>query len=610
MAIVNPSLNHIDTTETLKISHPIRTTIIPVANPDSAPPLLQIAETMGVEPGGHIVLLYVVTDDHEVNELKIAAFRTTVEEAGKKDHRFTFEVITHHAVTVVDGIIEIAYRYRAEKILLGLSYSIRGQVELGQVVETVAERAPCDVVVYRNPIQSNVERIVVPVGGSIASRVILQLGIRLAQGSGLPVEALHVYSNGPEWEARSHVESLLADIPGHELVTVNVIHGVKVADSVLSWSNENDMMVVGFSERSLLEKWLYGDTAQRILDRAMGPVLVVSRAIDDAEIQALARRRLSWLRPLLTQTEQEHIIWHSKDTVLPTLDYFVLLIVAALLASLGLLLNSSAVVIGAMLVAPLMSPIIALGVGLCTARLNLMRKAFVTIGLSVLMVLAVGMIVGILIPPTSASKEMLARAYPSLLDAGVALGSGFIGAYATARKDIPAALAGVAIAAALVPPICTVGLSIVIGEPRLALGAALLFITNMVCITVIGAVVFFWMGMRPTRLENHQRRRRYSVLLAGLLAVVLLVGALLNFSQHPSVEKISESRLQAVFDPAELIGLQITKQDPLMVVATVRTSSELPSESVKMAQVMLSEDLDTPVRLRVVVQKVIDGMVG
>ncbi len=278
-----------------------------------------------------------------------------------------------------------------------------------------------------------------------------------------------------------------------------------------------------------------------------------------------------------------------------------------MIASLGLMLNSSAVVIGAMLIAPLMQPIIALGVGLCTARLNLMRKAAVTIVLSVVIALAVGIVVGVLIPTDSPKQEILSRAYPSLLDAAVALAAGFIGAYGTARKDIPTALAGVSIAAALVPPICTVGLSLALMEPRLAVGAALLFLANLMCITVVAALVFFWMGMRPTRLDNISRRRRYGLLLAGIVCVLLTVGGLLNYTNKPSVERISEKRLQTVFDPAELIGLQIREQEPLLVVATVRTATELSPETVKMAQVMLSEDLDTDVRLRIVVQRVIDG---
>ncbi len=604
MAIVNP--NTTSNTDTLRFFQPVQTTLILVANPTTVPHLLEVAERMMSESGGRMIVLSVVTDD-PADELKNAAVQSIIDAYTLDENRFSAQLVTHVAPNIVDGIIDAAHKYRADKILLGLSYAVRGQVELGSIAETVAERAPCDVVVHRSPMGAQVKRVVVPVGGSIASRVILEIGFRLAKGYGVPVEALHVYNDISEWEARAHVENLLAHIPDHDDVKVHVVRGINEANSVLSNTNEHDLMVVGFSERSMMAKWLYGDTAQRILDRAPGPVLMVSRAIDDAEVQALARRRLSWLRPLLTEQEQQHVIWLAKDTVLPTLDYVVLLVVAALLASLGLLLNSSAVVIGAMLVAPLMQPIIALGIGLCTARLNLMRKAAVTIGLSVGAALMVGIIAGVLISPNAATKEMLARAYPSLLDAAVAAASGFIGAYATARKDIPAALAGVAIAAALVPPICTVGLSIAIGEPRLALGAALLFVANMVCITIVAAGVFYWMGMRPTRLDSDRRRRRYTSILVTTAMVVVLVGALLDFTRHPSVEKISQASLQTIFEPAELTGLQITRQDPLVVVATVRSVGEIPPETVKMAQVRLSEDLDTPVRLRVIPQRVIDG---
>ena len=584
-----------------------RSIIIPVTNSNSIPSLIQIAKNLLQDDRGKLVLLFIVTDDDESASVKINDLQNNMEVYSQQPEPFSIELEIHHSNDVVQGILNAVKQYNPDMILLGLSYSIRGQVELGEIVESVAEQAACDVGVYRSPSHSMIDRVVVPVGGSTASRVILRIGIQLANSKGLPCESLYVYSHGEEEDAYRHVSDLLGTIPYYQKVKINIVRGINEANSVLSWTNENDLLVIGFSERNPLQKWLYGDTAQRILDRATGPVLMVARAIDNAEIQALTKRRLSWLRPLLTETEQEHVIWLAKDTVLPTLDYFVLLIVAALLATFGLLLNSSAVVIGAMLVAPLMQPIIALGIALCTARLNLSRKAIVAIILSVLIVVAVGFIVGVLVPPASPTKEMLARAYPSLLDGAVALTAGFIGAYATARKDIPAALAGVAIAAALVPPICTVGLSLAVSEPRLALGSALLFVTNLVSITVITAGVFFWMGMRPTRLDDHARRRRYGLLLVSSICLLLSVGTMLNFTHQPSVEQISETRLQALLEPAELVTLQIQQQEPILVIATVRTSVDLTPETVKMARVMLSEDLESDVRLRIVIQQVIDS---
>lgn len=588
------------------LNHKPQTFVIPVSNPHTVSALVDVASDLLGGERGRIVLLYIVTDYDQSAQTKILELQQAVEVSPIANTGYSIELEIHYSNDIVSSIVDLATHLDTKMILLGLSYSIRGQVELGHIVESVAEQATCDVGVYRAPSHAYIDRVVIPVGGSLASAVILRIGMQLANSRNLPCESLHVYSDGEDDEAYQHVSELLVKVPNEKKIKVNVVRGINEANSVLSWTNENDLLVIGFSERSPLQKWLYGDTAQRILDRARGPVLMVARAIDNNEIQALTKRRLSWLRPLLTPTEQEHIVWLAKDTVLPTLDYFVLLIIASLLASFGLLGDSSAVVIGAMLIAPLMQPIIALGIVLCTARLNLMRKAIVTIILSVIMALGVGYIVGLILPPADPTKEMLARAYPSLLDAGVALAAGFIGAYATARKDIPSALAGVSIAAALVPPICTVGLSIALAEPRLAVGSALLFLTNLVSITVIAAGVFFWMGMRPTRLDSQSRRRRYGLLLAGLLCMLMMIGTTLNYTHLPTVEKISESRLKTVFDPAELVGLQIDHQKPMVVTATVRTSAELSSETIKMAQVLLSEDLNTEVTLRIIMQRVID----
>ncbi len=270
-----------DATWTLPPSH---TVIIPIANPDSAALLLKLAERLLGGENGHIVLLYVVTEDRDSNAAEMAAFHSIIQVTNQETTRFSIELKIHPASDVVDGILEVAGDYDAQLILLGLSYSVRGQVELGNIVEGVIDRAACDVGVYRSPRNSSVERIVVPVGGSIASRVILKIGRRLSDGYNLPCELLHVYNGSPEEEVRRHAQDLLAAVPGQKKVNINLIHGINEARSVLSWTNEKDLMVIGFSERNALEKWLYGDTAQRILDRARGPVLMVSRAIDNAEI--------------------------------------------------------------------------------------------------------------------------------------------------------------------------------------------------------------------------------------------------------------------------------------------------------------------------------------
>ncbi len=165
-----------------------------------------------------------------------------------------------------------------------------------------------------------------------------------------------------------------------------------------------------------------------------------------------------------------------------------------------------------------------------------------------------------------------------------------------------------AIAAALVPPICALGLDLALGDLRLAAGAGLLFATNFVAIAVVGAGVFFWLGLRPRPLPHRKYRLRHTLLVAGMMLVLPVLTVLLNFGRQPSEARISESRLRAAFAPADVTSIEITEHDPLLVLVTVRTSTQgLPSGAMNLAQVILSEDFDEPVRLRVVLQRVIDG---
>lgn len=587
------------------------TIVVPLANPYTAPILLELASAIAGKDNGHILALVVTSGYGKEADDRVDQIYKIIRAVRKWEDTCEIELVKHPGMQVAAGILEIAQQYEANQILLGLSDPVRGQVELGDVAQAVTEHAPCDVLIYRDSDSPGFTRIVVPVGGSIASRVTVSMGVRLAKGTDRPCEALHVYTNHrPEWESRMRVEKMLASVRGYNIVQTKVVGGINEADTVLGNIGENDILVVGKSERSSLEKWLYGNTAQRLLDRAPGPVLLVARSQEHSADQAQNRRRLSWLRPVLADIEQDQIVWGAQDTAAPSLDYFVLIIVASMLASLGLLLDSGAVVIGAMLVAPLMGPIVSFGVGLVTARFRLLRQAAVTVALGILTAFAVGFILGKLVPLNAPTQELLGRGYPSILDAGVAVGAGFIAAYATARRGIPAALSGVAIAAALVPPVNAFGLNLAFGETRLALGAALLFCANMVSIALVAALVFFWLGMRPRRLPNYRHRLRYAAILTTLVLMVPVLVIMLNFGRRVSTERISDSAVKAVLAPAQVLDIAVVDHDPVVVQATIMTSDELPRETVNIAQDILSSDLGEPVKLQVIVHRVVEGSIS
>ncbi|MFI5260923.1 MAG: TIGR00341 family protein [Candidatus Limnocylindrales bacterium] len=208
--------------------------------------------------------------------------------------------------------------------------------------------------------------------------------------------------------------------------------------------------------------------------------------------------------------------------------FFVLLFLATVIAAGGLMGNSSAVIIGAMIVAPLMTPMMAASLATLTGDgPNIVRSVvIVTIGVAFVMVVAG--LMALLVPAGSRiTPEVLARTSPHLLDLIIALAAGAAGAFAIGRTDVSDALPGVAIAVSLVPPLAASSILLVAGEPAAAGGAFLLFFTNFVAIVAAGVVVLALMGYGSLarRLASRAARRTASlVILIALLLIIVPLG--------------------------------------------------------------------------------------
>lgn len=179
--------------------------------------------------------------------------------------------------------------------------------------------------------------------------------------------------------------------------------------------------------------------------------------------------------------------------------YLLDLIFAAGIATLGLVLNSPAVVIGAMLISPLMGPIMASGLAFAASDIYLGVKSLLSLVGSVCAAVAFSAFLVWLLPFQSPTSEILARTQPNLLDLGVAVFSGLAGSFVMARSlsgGAASALPGVAIAVALMPPLCTVGFGVGSGwNWQIIAGAGLLFLTNLVAIAASAFLVFYLVGM-------------------------------------------------------------------------------------------------------------------
>ena len=196
-----------------------------------------------------------------------------------------------------------------------------------------------------------------------------------------------------------------------------------------------------------------------------------------------------WRQERLVDTiDRVAVLEHVHDGAQSGARYAFMIIMACGIAMLGLLQNSVAVIIGAMLISPLMGPIVQLGMGLATFELRSIRNSLGTLLAGVLLALSIAVLIVWMSPLKAATSEILARTEPTFFDLLVAVFSGLAGAYATVTRK-GETIVGVAIATALMPPLAVVGYGIAVGNGSIAGGAAFLFMTNLLAIALSVTIV-------------------------------------------------------------------------------------------------------------------------
>ncbi len=316
-----------------------------------------------------------------------------------------------------------------------------------------------------------------------------------------------------------------------------------------------------------------------------------------------------YIKPL-NRNRREEIITEIRTAASPGFDYFFLVVLSAAIATLGLINNSPAVIIGAMVVAPLMSPILGVGLGSITAdgKLThnsisaLIRGAIIAILLSTLLTLT-----NIYLPFVPSlldiPHEILSRTQPTANDLIIALAGGLAAAYALSQPNLSAALPGVAIATALMPPLCTIGVGLALGRWDIAVGASLLFLTNAVTIAFASSLVFFLEGFSPRRKKESERLPKSLLTAAALTGILLIpliiVGARLvtQAQENRLINTVLETEL-AEYPDTELAEIIINRVDQeIQLEITLRSSSLLSYAQVIILQEALVARLDKTVSL-------------
>ena len=201
--------------------------------------------------------------------------------------------------------------------------------------------------------------------------------------------------------------------------------------------------------------------------------------------------------------------------------FMTLLILATMIATFGLYINSASVIIGAMLLAPLMQPIVGVSMGLLRQDVSLFLDGAKTVLVGVLAVVFSAVLISWLVPLEQLTSEMNGRLSPTILDMLVAIVSGVAAAYAKSNEKIIGSLAGVAIAVALVPPLAVSGIGLGWADWNMFSSALLLFVTNLVGIVLAASLTFLMLGFSPVAVAK--KGILYAFVLVGVVAVPLWV---------------------------------------------------------------------------------------
>lgn len=313
------------------------------------------------------------------------------------------------------------------------------------------------------------------------------------------------------------------------------------------------------------------------------------------------------MAPLLKHVDETRLVslqTRLEEMTKVDVDFLLLLSGSSLIATIGLFQNSPAVIIGAMIIAPLMRPLVGLSLATISADTKLLSRSIITLSIGTTTAISLSMLIAMLFHSLELTPEIMSRTNPTLLDLAVAMFAGSIGAYCQTKKKLADSLAGVAISVALVPPLGVVGIGLATGNFFVWAGALLLYATNLVGIAVAGSLVFLLLGYTPLK------QAKKGLLISAAVSMVLVIP--LGYSMSELIlENIISSKVKKLlmektftFRGLQLQDVQVKRfRNPTVVIATV-TAPEQPisNRQVALVQAFLSREIGKVIefRLRVI----------
>ena len=599
--------------------------LLPLDRASARPGLLRIAQMLSSALGGDLVTLHVSTPAHDDDEAGTEVPHARDDLPAWLVHDFR----TLEAETVADGILAATEEMDCDLLLLsarGRGETLREQ--LRQLFDPVIEQARCDVAVLEGDPRSedgtpSLRRLLVAAKGGTHATAAAELAFSLARHDRLPVTLLTVLPKAATMEEEAEAYQRLRQLAGaagevQGKIETRVLRSDQVERMIAEVATGYDLVFIGAPAGTIVDRFLLGSFTERLVTAIPAPVLVVKRYQGPLRVW-LSRvwRRVDRFLPHLTAEDRLDVYKAIRRGARGTADYYLLMVLSAVIATMGLLLNSGAVIIGAMLVAPLMSPILALGLGTVLGDTRTLRVALWSTFWGVTLAILVSALLAWIAPLALFTAEVESRTRPNLFDLSVALAAGLAGAYAMSRSRLAAALPGVAIAAALVPPISVVGITLATGRWNAAGGAALLFGTNLIAVALAAGLIFLLLGFRPDRTERHRhalQQRPFLLILLLLFAVSVPLASSLEREVHNvTLDRTLSDALETALADYPTLSLSSFEwtappDAPLNIYVEVFTSGDLTQSVLDTLREQVSTAVGREVSLQLIAIQTLDPL--
>lgn len=287
----------------------------------------------------------------------------------------------------------------------------------------------------------------------------------------------------------------------------------------------------------------------------------------------------------IDQKRQEKVYEEIKENAEGDFDFFVLTIFAGVIITLGLVVDSSAVIIGGMLLAPLVWPMLSLSMAIVRGRPKLIQSSISTLLRSALVIFVIALILGMIFPDyTLQGSEFLSRTSPTIFELLIALAAGFVGAFVIVYPKIGSAIAGVVIAAALVPPLAVMGISVSHGNLGMAGGAFILFMSNLIAVTFSSSILFLLARFKGPSSEKGQEQRKSNIRWALILLFMMTIPLFFITSEvikKSDQQNIVRDALEVIIPDANVTNVEISDNDNISTVSiTIQYPGDLTEKQI------------------------------